>query len=330
MMIGLAAAAAALWVTYWFLEEVHENKKSKQVESLQYSVQQYRDVDESQILFAQVSELDPALEDLHAIALCANDVIAVAGDKAIVLMDQSGEETRRIALDQPASCLAAEGGNASRLFVGMKDHAEIYGMTGEKVASWTSLGEQAEITSIAVASNEVFIADAGNRLVWRFDLSGALKGQFNGKRKTGGGSSFVLPSPYFDLATGPDGELWIVNPGKQRIQNYSYDGNPRKAWGRAGMGIQDFCGCCNPSHIAIGPAGDFVTSEKGIPRIKIYDRNGKFTGVVAAPTVFDDSTVDMDLAVDSKGRVYVLDTGAGVIRVFDHKSPKGGNSETES
>lgn len=330
MMIGLSVAGAALWAIYSLLGKVHNHKKSKQVESLQYSVQQYRDVDEAQILFVQASTIDPSLEKLHAIALVGNDAIAVAGDRAIVLMDPTGKETGRITLDEPATCLASEGGNSPRLFVGMKNHTEVYGLTGEKEASWTSLGERAEITSIAVTSNEVFIADAGNRMVWRFDSSGALRGQFDGKRETGGGSSFVIPSPYFDLAIGTNGKLWIVNPGKQRIQNYSYDGNPRKAWGRSGMRVQDFCGCCNPSHLAIGPAGDFVTSEKGIPRVKFYDRNGKFAGVVAAPEVFDEDTTDLDLAVDSQSRVYVLDPGAGVIRIFERKSPKGGNSETES
>jgi len=330
MMIGLCVAGAFLWGTYWALEQVHHTKKTRQVESFQYSVKKYRVVDESQVLFSQAFEIKPPLETIHALTLVASNMIAVAGDNAVVIMDAGGEEKGRIALDEPAKCLAWRNGDAPRLLVGMKDHAEVYTLAGKQEASWPSLGEQSQITSIAAAGNDVFIADAGNRLVWRFDSSGALRGQFDGKRKSGGGGSFVIPSPYFDVAMGSDGELWIVNPGRQRIQNYTYEGAPRKAWGRAGMRIQDFCGCCNPSHLAIGPTGSFVTSEKGIPRVKLYESSGKFAGVVAAPSMFNEDTVNMDLAVDAEGRVYVLDAGAGLVRVFERKTIESGTDGTES
>ena len=89
-------------------------------------------------------------------------------------------------------------------------------------------------------------------------------------------SEFVIPSPHFDLVAGPDETFWVVNPGKRRIESYSRPGELQSMWGQAGAALADFFGCCNPAHLALLPDGRFVTSEKGIPRIKIYSEAGEF------------------------------------------------------
>jgi len=63
----------------------------------------------------------------------------------------------------------------------------------------------------------------------------------------------------------------------------------------------------------------FVNSEKGLERVKVYDKEGKFVGVVAAPAQFVEGTVGIDLAVDSTGRVLLIDRKAGAVRVFARK-----------
>jgi len=65
--------------------------------------------------------------------------------------------------------------------------------------------------------------------------------------------------------------------------------------------------------------GSFVTSEKGLVRIKIYKSSGEFLGVVAPPTKFDDKIEGQapDVAVDNKGNIYALDFDRKVLRVFE-------------
>jgi hypothetical protein len=82
------------------------------------------------------------------------------------------------------------------------------------------------------------------------------------------------------------------------------------------MDIEGFCGCCNPTHLAARADGAWVTAEKGIPRVKLYAREGRLLGVVAAPDQFAEGRVVADLAVDDAGRVLVLEKGAARIRVF--------------
>ena len=85
------------------------------------------------------------------------------------------------------------------------------------------------------------------------------------------------------------------------------------------MQLEGFSGCCNPSNIAMLSDGSFVTSEKGIERVKIHTPSGEFKTVVASPDMFEEGTRGIDLAVDSKDRIYVLDPVKKLIRIFEKK-----------
>ena len=70
------------------------------------------------------------------------------------------------------------------------------------------------------------------------------------------------------------------------------------------------------SPFAILNDGAFVTSEKGVPRVKLYDRQGRFVAVVAGTDQFRAGTEGLDLAGDASGRIYVLDPARKAVRVF--------------
>jgi hypothetical protein len=54
--------------------------------------------------------------------------------------------------------------------------------------------------------------------------------------------------------------------------------------------------------------------------VKIHGPDGAFQSVVAAPDRFSEGTVNLDLAVDSKDRVLVLDPKRRKVRVFVRKN----------
>ena len=89
--------------------------------------------------------------------------------------------------------------------------------------------------------------------------------------------------------------------------------------------MADFFGCCNPAQLAVLPDGRFVTAEKGIPRVKIYARDGSFQTVVAGPSQLTDTPAD--LAADRHGRVLVLDGRAAKVRVFEKNSSDKGEKK---
>jgi hypothetical protein len=215
------------------------------------------------------------------------------------------------------------------IYAGLKDHVEVYDAQGQRQASWKSLGLDAILTSIAVTNDNIFVADAGNRVIVRYDTAGNIVNTIGKKDPERNIPGFVVPSAYFDLAVSRDGLLRAVNPGRLRIEAYTHDGDFEFSWGRSSMDIEGFCGCCNPANIAILPNGGFVTCEKGLVRVKVYDSEGRFLGVVASPgQLVEDGehricilpeqcqAGGFDVAVDSKGRVFVLDTMKNIVRTF--------------
>ena len=163
------------------------------------------------------------------------------------------------------------------------------------------------------------MTDAGNRIVWKFDKSGNVL-QRIGKRDVAKDiPGIVIPSGFFDVAVDSDGFLWVANPGRHSIENYTLDGDFRTSWGAFSMDIDGFCGCCNPTNFIILEDGSFITSEKGIPRIKVHNQLGEVVSVVAGAEQFDEGTVGLDLAVDSNQRIFVLDPKRKRVRIFAKK-----------
>lgn len=281
-----------------------------------YDLEQYKKVDLSLIGYREVAEIEVDME-LHGLAVDGEDIY-LAADKVIVVFDKHGVEKNKIVLDAVAGCLTVAPDK--KIYIGMGDHVEVYGIDGKRIASWKQINEKSIITSIAVSESSLFVADAGLRQVWHFDKDGNLRSSFGDKDDQAGVPGFVIPSPHFDLLIDKtDQSLWVVNPGHRKIENYDEDGRFLKSWGISSIQLPGFSGCCNPTDIAMINDGSFVTSEKGLVRVKVYDHNGKFMNVVAAPNLFDEDTVGLDLAVDDDGRVLILDCRRRVVRIFVKK-----------
>ncbi len=263
----------------------------------------------------------------HGIAVASDGSIYVAGDKAIRKFSESGNSLSEIVLADTPRCLTVT--DNGKIYVGMKDHVEIYESHGTKLSTWKNLGNDAVLTSIAVSNNDVFVADAGNRIVYRFDTNGKLIKRIGEKDEDKNIPGFFIPSPHFDLAVGNDGLLRVANPGNHRIEAYTSEGDLEFSWGKfSNVNIEGFCGCCNPVNFAILADESFVTCEKGLVRVKIYDPDGIFTGVVAGSEKLTGKAGQIcnlpaecqsrafDVAADAKGRIFVLDTNKNAVRIF--------------
>lgn len=303
----------------------------------EYNLEQLAKIDPNLIIYEEsISPFNTGFSTTHALAVDGAGNIYVAGDKVIRIFDDTGKQHDEIELNSEPRCIAIENEENNKvIFIGMKDHVEIY--REEKLSkTWQSLGDKAVLTSIAVSDEDVFVADAGNRIVIRYDKEGNIINRIGEKDESRNISGFVIPSPYFDLTIARDGLLRIVNPGIQKIETYTFAGDLEFSWGEYSNKIEGFCGCCNPVNIAIlfsdDSSGDedyFITSEKGLTRIKVYNNDGEFVGVVAGPEkLIEGGKVEVcdspeechlggfDVAVDSTGRVIVLDTIKNIVRVF--------------
>ncbi len=277
----------------------------------QYDISKYKEVPEELIKWQEVKSFDLPQKRAEVIAAVGEQILVGIGDEIKVYND-AGEEQQSIKLPAAATALAAYPDGT--IYVGIGSHVEIYNTAGEQTATWVSLGEKALISSIARFDDSVYVADYGNRRVWRYSNDGALLGDTQGETKGG----FSIPSPYFEVAA-TDDALLIVNPGNLEVGFYKKDLMKVDAFSKRGLELGGFVGCCNPSQIAVLPDGGIVTSEKGMARVKVMNKDGAVREVVAAPNFFPFEDGPFDLAVDAKGRVLLLHHKKHKVRIFQKK-----------
>jgi hypothetical protein len=293
-----------------------------------YDVSQFAHTDPAQLLYREIEPIPTGLVDPKCLAVGPGNTIFIGGDRNLRLLDSTGSLQQSIPLAAKPFALAANG---ARLCVALKDHLEILDGNGKSLVHREPLGERTYLTGICDTGEAIYLADAGHREIICCDPVGKVIRRFG--HAGDGNPGFVIPSPYFSVMLGPEGLLWVNNPGRHRIEAYTTEGEFELAWGAPSMAIADFCGCCNPVHFTRRPDGKFVTSEKGLNRIKIYDANGNFDGVVAGP---EQLVNDLDLAkkacadcqvgfgfavaCDSDGRVLALDPATKTIRIFTPKT----------
>ena len=277
--------------------------------------------------FRELQRIPLTVENPSALAVGSSGGMYVAGENAVVALDSQGKETARHSAKGRPGCLAVS--SDGKLLLGMRSHVDVLDGTGTVVASWKDLGERAWLTSIAADDENVYVADAGNRVVLRFGHDGNVRGRIGERDKERGVPGLVVPSPYFDVAIDPQGALWVVNPGKHGLENYRPNGELVSSWYRSGMEAEAFCGCCNPIHIAFRSDNTLVTAEKGLSRVKVYAPDTTLLGVVAAeaaPPIGENKALFcnveppiMDLAVDQQDRILVLNKPEKAILVYEMK-----------
>jgi hypothetical protein len=265
------------------------------------------------------------------LAIGPEDHVYIAARNGVSALDGEGRRLSQIVLGAPARCVAV--GPDGTVYAGLRDHVEVFDPKGRRLAAWESPGKKVWLTGLAVAGKEVFVADAGNRVVLHYDELGKVAGRIGEKNKERNVPGLIVPSPYLDVKMGRDGLLRVNNPGRHLVEVYTPNGDLERAWGKASAAIEGFCGCCNPVGVALLPDGRYVTCEKGLPRVKIYSAEGVFESVVAGPESFPENARagalndasdgllgGLDAAVDSQGRIYVLDLVGGDVRVMRAKA----------
>jgi hypothetical protein len=276
-----------------------------------------RSGDTSDCMYAETQQIKPLLSEIHGIATDSKGNIYICGKDSLEILDSAGKVLDSKGIGGTALCIHVD--NKGTILLGMEDHVQVLNAEGNPGSNWKSPGPDAVITSITTSGPDLFVADAGNKIVYRYDYTGKIINKIGQKDPATGVPGFILPSPYFDVAIGTDDNLWVVNTGLHQLEKFTKEGKLLTSWGKASMEITGFCGCCNPSNIALLPGGAFVTSEKAIERIKIYDPQGNFVCLVALPSSFEEGTKGLDLAVGVHGEILVLDPVKNLIRKFTEK-----------
>ncbi|MCK3682970.1 hypothetical protein [Maribellus sp. YY47] len=313
-LIVLAVVIIAVMVGDWISKRPDKMEPNK----FEFNVDAFKNVPEEMVLYKETKNFKVGFETPAGITI-SGDTIYLVGDKNLKLIEPSGKLLLEIGFqDEPTTVEVKD----KMIFIGFQNHIQVLNMRGELQKEWSLAGENTFITAIAADQNNVFVADAGNRRIVRYSKDGELIGEFEGKASADDLHGFIIPSPYFDMDVTEYDELWVVNPGLHTLEQYTEDGNLREHWRASGAQTESFSGCCNPAYFCFLPDGSFVTSEKGLVRVKIYKPSGEFLGVVAPPTKFDDKLEGEapDVSVDKDGNVYALDLDRKLLRMFEKKT----------
>ena len=322
IIIGLVIAAAVVLGAVAVWKVGGDNRLGQ---DFKYDISEYMKTDPKLILYREVKgrSFDTGFAEARAIAVAPDGRIYVAGDRAIRSFDTAGSKLLLKPLNDSPRALCF--GMDNWMYVAFKNSIVAY-RPDDTTFELPPPPKNAVLTSIASWGADIYAADAANRTVHRYYKLNLDK-QINRDDAPDGIKGYLVPSPHFDLAIDSEGVLRVADPGRHRIVTMNWNGENIGAWkSKRSMKIDGFCGCCNPVSIALMPDGQIVTAEKGLARVKLYDADGVFLGVVAGVESFPDHDPSaiagdvgpvLDVAVDADGRVLVLDGRTARVRTFE-------------
>lgn len=293
-----------------------------------YDDSSFRRTDPKLIQYAETRRFSSVRPTPRCLAFAKDEQLLIGAGKFVTRYSTDGTQLGEIKLTDEVRCV--KQADDGLIYVGRRERVEVYDLHGELRKAWEKPPGKPYFTGLAVNDDDVFVADAGNRVVLRYNRIGKLNRRIGVKDKNKNIPGFIVPSPFFDVEIAGDGLLRVTNPGRHRIETYTPDGDFEGCWGQPGAAIENFCGCCNPVNLAVLSDGRMVTVEKGIPRVKVYSAEGVFESVVAGAESFienaaacgpQDCTVGgLDAVTDKQGRVYVLDLVDATVRVLEPKA----------
>lgn len=282
----------------------------------EYDLEALKKVSPNLISHKEIQSIKVIEPDLKAICIGEDDTLYAAAGKTLIKFDSEGKKLDVKKVSEEIQCVAIDADNT--LYVGYRSQVVIINSSLNQIRAW-DMPSNAYVTSIAIGPEHIYIADAGNKVAYVYDKQGAHLSDIGRKSVKKNSRGIHVPSPFFDVVVDSGNSLWLVNPGYHAFENYTNDGYMIRTWSSTTNQIEGFSGCCNPTHIAVMPNDDFVTSEKGIVRVKIYSSDGTFKSVVAAPEEFSNDTKGLDIAIDSQGKIFIADSKRNCIRVFTRK-----------
>jgi len=327
-MAGIAIAAIA--GAYFFF--LGTSKYPEPGANLQYDITRYTEVDNIETRWEEVDEISLDLDTPSGMAV-QGDRLLVAGTNAISELDARHKEVARYTFEGEPNCLAIAPDGT--MFVAMPNEVQVLNADGSEGDRWTDFSNRSFLTSIVATEKDVFVADAGKHVVYRYNMDGERKSEIGRRDDEKDIPGIQVPSPYLDLAVNDEGHLWIVNPGKLGLERYRTNGDFVTSWYHPTLELNGFSGCCNPTQIAFDQSGNLVTGEKGLVRLKKYEVTaGDFQELIVghksfpkAKSVAKEKSL-RDLVVDAEDRILALDPRTNTIRVFVMKEDANGAETT--
>lgn len=154
-------------------------------------------------------------------------------------------------------------------------------------------------------TGDVYVSDRATQKVYVYDAKGAYRSTFAPTGDLGGGWQPL------GLAFDKRGALYVtdVSGSSHRVLVFGRDGALVRTLGEGGR-------LSFPNGIAIGPGGTVNVSDSNNGRLVIFDQAGKLVATVNRGVGQGDLGLPRGAAIDTKNRLYVVDTSAHEVKVY--------------
>lgn len=258
-----------------------------------------------------VSSFDTG-ETIESLAL-HNDRLYVATADAVSAFDHHGRLLHRFSVGEPVRDVAVDD---SGIYLLHRAGIQVYTPAGALLRSWEACSDLSDYCALALASGCVFATDVSNKNICKYTAEGDFVKFISSP------NGFIIPSYTFGIESVGD-VLYCSNSGRHQVESYTTDGEYLGSFGKHGVAPGLFAGCCNPVYLSCTPSGDVITSEKGIPRISCYGRDGKFRGILLDGKMLGSGKFAYDVKVQ-KDKIFVA--GKKTVAVFRYDSALAENT----
>jgi tripartite motif-containing protein 71 len=160
----------------------------------------------------------------------------------------------------------------------------------------------------------IYVMDAGNSRVQKFDHNGMFLLMWGSKGAGDGQFSLSIPDEG-SVAVDADGNVYVGDADNYRIEKFDSNGNFLAKWGVNGSGDGQFMEIAD---IAINDQNNVYVSDFRNNTIQKFDRNGKFLLSWGSPGLeVGQFTGAGSIVFDRQGNVLVAEVETGRIQKFD-------------
>jgi sugar lactone lactonase YvrE len=160
------------------------------------------------------------------------------------------------------------------------------------------------------AEGNVYVADAGNHRIVKFDSRGAFVTAF-GKEGSGEAELTQISA----IAVGPEGYVYVADSGQRKIKRFKGNGGFVSQFGAEGTNNGQFGSYIGG--LAVSKAGVIWASDSSNHRLERFDATGKYLSKVGSEGIGKGQfTAARAIAIDGGENAWVIDLGSERIQKF--------------
>jgi sugar lactone lactonase YvrE len=205
--------------------------------------------------------------------------------------------------------IAADGKGQVVVMVRAVPYFRVFTTEGKPVKSWGDAGLFSLAHSVHVAPDgAIWASDPQAHVVYKFSPDGTLVLTLGRKGVAGDDASRDAFNQPNGLGFAPNGDVYVSDGyGNSRVVHFTAAGQfVRIIGGKKGMAPGELQ---VPHGVAIDPQGRIVVADSDNKRLSVFDKDGRFVKVIAAPS-------RGGVAAAADGTIYVSDVNAGAVTVI--------------